>query len=853
MQRSTLRTSVMVAVFLTVLPAFAALGADATIPLDSDGLPAWAVKQWTDFPVRIELTDRVALQTLLRQVPIASFNREQVGLEYSDAKHMRIVFQPRVTDAEFAALERAGYRPVKLRDVERENREASERQWADMYAGKAGDLRTDPLNYVPTNDQVGTMLQGIANDYPSIARYFSWGQSVEGRTLHGIVISDNVASNEAEPEVRYSSTMHGDEIVGLVICINLAYYLAEHYGEAGYEDVTHIVDNFELHIMPQHNPDGTNDHQRYNANGVDLNRNFPLPAGTHPITECENLAYMHYATEHHFVVSLNYHTGALVMNYPWDYTYTLTPDDAAIIELCLEYSTRNLPMYNGAFPQGITNGAAWYVITGSVQDWSYDQTDCIDVTAEVSNIKWPANSTLRGFWEDNREAMLAYLRSARDGAITGIVTDADTGQPLNATVSFVGNAKVTHTDPAVGDFYKLAETGTFDVVVEAVGYVTQTVTDVAHTWGTETVVNVAMQPLATGNVSGTVTDLQGQGLDATIEVHTWPAGDLIDSVVSDGSNGGAYTIDLFYGDYTLTASATDHFTESQQATVGATPVVVDFELGGMTTVDLVGEDFEAGSGVFVGDWIVETPGYESDQCLADSDETYPDNATLIAALDSPVSLEDIMDPLVSFMAKWNIENSWDAVFFEISVDGGSDWTPLAVPGWTEPASGQGAQSPAGVPCFDGSQANWVSCVVDLTSYIGETDVRFRFRLATDGSLHYDGFYFDDFLVQAVTEDTGTTAAVVPSLMAAMAAYPNPFNPQTTLRLVNPRQGAVSVAIFDVQGRMVRALVDGDLPAGEHLVAWDGTTDRGTRAGSGVYFARMITGREVVGAKLVLVK
>ena len=147
---------------------------------------------------------------------------------------------------------------------------------------------------------------------------------------------------------------------------------------------------------------------------MDLNRNFPEPAGTHGTTEVENLDFMAHAASHHFVISQNTHGGALVVNYPWDYTYTRAPDDAALIQLSLAYSTTNLPMYNGpSFPQGITNGADWYVATGTLQDWSYDQTDCIDVTIEISNTKWPAASTLDGFWNDNRQSLLNYVAAAR--------------------------------------------------------------------------------------------------------------------------------------------------------------------------------------------------------------------------------------------------------------------------------------------------------------------------------------------------------------------------------------------------------------------------------------------------------
>jgi hypothetical protein len=193
------------------------------------------------------------------------------------------------------------------------------------------------------------------------------------------------------------------------------------------------------------------------------------------------------------------------------------------------------------------------------------------------------------------------------------------------------------------------------------------------------------------------------------------------------------------------------------------------------------------------------------------------------------------------------------VFFEVSTNGGASWTPLAVPGHTEPAGGQGGQTPAGAPMFDGSQANWVNCAVDLSSYVGQADVRFRFRLASDSSVQYDGFYVDDFKVRVITEGGGATAVDLPSLVADLAAFPNPFNPQTTLRLVNPRAGRVSVAVYDLQGRLVRTLVAGDLPAGAHQVAWDGADAQGRRSSSGVYVARMVAGGASAGVKLVLVQ
>ena len=70
------------------------------------------------------------------------------------------------------------------------------------------------------------------------------------------------------------------------------------------------------------------------------------------------------------------------------------------------------------------------------------------------------------------------------------------------------------------------------------------------------------------------------------------------------------------------------------------------------------------------------------------------------------------------------------------------------------------------------------------------------------------------------------------------ARPNPFNPSTTIEFSLATEGRVTVRVFDCAGRVVRTLVDAEVEAGPHTAAWDGTTDTGSRAASGVYFVRM---------------
>jgi hypothetical protein len=70
------------------------------------------------------------------------------------------------------------------------------------------------------------------------------------------------------------------------------------------------------------------------------------------------------------------------------------------------------------------------------------------------------------------------------------------------------------------------------------------------------------------------------------------------------------------------------------------------------------------------------------------------------------------------------------------------------------------------------------------------------------------------------------------------ARPNPFNPRTTIEYSVAAPGHVNLRVYDVSGRVVRTLVDRDVEVGEHKVAWDGTTDLGRHAASGVYFVKM---------------
>lgn len=482
---------------LLMLMAGATASAAPPIPTDEKGLPAWVPAVWSDFPIELTLPDAAALSALLTEVPIAAFQREDVLPAANTPFARALRLRTRVTETEFAALEAAGYQPLRVPDLERALQTAIEARWTEQSVRGGDALRVGERGVYHTYAQLGQILLDTETAHPAIAKRGTLGTSVQGRELWTLTISDDVnGAEEAEPEVRISANIHGNEKISMEMSLYLIDYLVTNYGVAGHEDVTNLVDNYHLLFLPLHNPDGHVANTRTNANGVDLNRNYPVPDGTigedgswTEQLETQRMKAWGFAT--HCVISQDGHSGALVVNYPWDYTYSLAPDNDALIALAEEFSYYNQPMWNGDFYHGITNGAQWYVTKGSLQDWAYNETGSLHQIVEFSDSYAPPAAQLDTYWNNNRESFMHWIKAARYG-VNGRVTDAVTGAPLAATVTAVGINKSVQTDPDRGDYYKLLDTGTYSLRFEAPGYTTQTINGVGTTWGTPTVLNVAL-------------------------------------------------------------------------------------------------------------------------------------------------------------------------------------------------------------------------------------------------------------------------------------------------------------------------------------------------------------------------
>ncbi|HOI31366.1 MAG TPA: M14 family zinc carboxypeptidase [Bacteroidales bacterium] len=341
----------------------------------------------------------------------------------------------------------------------------------------------------PTYEAYVQLMQDFENDYPEHCQVFTFATLNSGREL--LMARINNGETSGKPKFLYTSSMHGDETTGYVLMLRLIDYLLSNYGID--DRVTNLVDNLDIFINPLGNPDGTyyagnhtvNGSIRGNANGIDLNRNYHDPEdGPHPdgyAYQAETIAFMELAEQYQFVMSANFHGGAEVVNYPWDTWSRLHADDDWWMQVSREYAD-SAQFYSPSgyltdLNNGITNGYAWYSITGSRQDYMNYFAQCREVTLEISDIKTLPANQLPAFWNYNKASLLSYMERALYG-VQGTITDASTGEAVEALVSISGydfdNSQV-YSSSDDGFYHRVLKSGQWDITYSSAGYYPQTI------------------------------------------------------------------------------------------------------------------------------------------------------------------------------------------------------------------------------------------------------------------------------------------------------------------------------------------------------------------------------------------
>ena len=343
----------------------------------------------------------------------------------------------------------------------------------------------------PTYSQYLSIMQSFASLYPGLCDVDTIGTSIMGRLILALKISDNVDDDEDEPEVFYTSSMHGDETGGYILMLRLADFLLSNYSVSS--RVTRLVDDLEIWINPLANPDGTyrldnviSSPVRFNANNIDLNRNFPDPdpLAPHTVLQKENIDMIRFMRNHEFVLSANFHSGAEVVNYPWDRWERLHADDEWFYHISRKYADTvhnySNPIYMTDLDRGVTRGIEWYLIYGGRQDFVTYELQGREVTIELDDIKITPASELQILWQNNWHSLIGYLENALYG-IHGNISDVNTSEPIAARIFIKGHDKDSshvYSDSITGNFVRMLSAGTWDLFITADGYSDVTISSI---------------------------------------------------------------------------------------------------------------------------------------------------------------------------------------------------------------------------------------------------------------------------------------------------------------------------------------------------------------------------------------
>ncbi|MCC6407665.1 MAG: carboxypeptidase regulatory-like domain-containing protein [Planctomycetes bacterium] len=406
-----------------------------------------------------------------------------------------------VSDASLVMLEREGFAPRVL-EVGRPYKDIQ----AEQTAQSTGDAV--PSGY-PNGTQILASMTASANAFPAICQVVDLTATlgvpatVQGRHMYACKISDNVASDEDEPTMLVLCGSHCRELAVQVIGLDTITKLTTLYGSN--PQVTAAVDNYEIWVLPNANPDGyehvfnvdnlwrKNRHVFGGGTGVDLNRNYTFGwssacagstfvpdetyKGPSPASEAEVQTVKALQNRERFAKILDYHSygsetlwGYLCWGHPWGGMMQL---EAIQISLATGYG--------GAERPPSAQGEQWH------DPLAYHGT--AGFLTEVGVQFQPSYaSALANEVADAWGGTLYFLN--RPITLRGHVLDAVSGAPIAAAITYPGatfsNGETNSSEAAFGRYHAWLPAGTTQVKFTAPGYASQQTPIVATSTSTQT-------------------------------------------------------------------------------------------------------------------------------------------------------------------------------------------------------------------------------------------------------------------------------------------------------------------------------------------------------------------------------
>jgi carboxypeptidase T len=595
--------------------------------------------------------------------------------------------------------------------------------------------------------------------------------SIEGRPLYYVKISDNPAVDEAEPEVLYTAITHAREGTGMQQLIFYMYFLLENYSVDN--DVKNLVDNTEMYFIPCVNPDGyvyneTTDpggggmfrkNRRDNGDGsygIDLNRNFgymwgyddngssPYTSdetyrGVNAFSEPETRAVRNFCNMHEFRIALNHHTYSNELVYPWGYIGSLYTGDSLLF---VEYA--KLLTAENYFVYGTPNETVGYLTNGGSDDWMYGEQSS---KPKIISMTPESGGPEDGFWPTPSRVLE--------------ICEGNVG--MNILTALLAGKYAVAEDAS--DIYISQKQGYFLYDIERLGL------DSPSTF------TVSLQPLTSNIISS---GSQNVYINMSLlEKRT----DSISYTLNPSIQNGdviQYLLTVDNGLYIHADTITKYF--------GPSYIIFSDNCDDL-------DNWYSGSG-----WdVTDEYYYSSPYSITDSPYSYymdMTNTTVETVI--PVNLTSALSARLTFMTKWAIEPEYDYAQLNISTDNGLTWLPLCGK-YSKPGNSVQAE---GEPLYDGYKSQWVKEEVSLDDYIGH-NVYFQFELNSNDWYGLDGLYFDDMKVLALFDSAVSVNEYTLNNIFLSDPVPNPAYSDVEINYVlmgNDKDA--KFILTDITGRIV---------------------------------------------------
>ncbi|MBN2036204.1 MAG: carboxypeptidase regulatory-like domain-containing protein [Chitinispirillaceae bacterium] len=395
--------------------------------------------------------------------------------------------------------------------------------YRDFYAtDKRGLGKAAATNWYryPTFDAFKQIMDKFHTDHPQLTQLTEIGKSVRGREILLLRVTADIAVRKGKPRFFVVSTVHGDELLNYMSTLHMIDTLLSNYSTN--QRFTRLLDEAELWFVPLFNPDGTylsgnntvQGARRYNANNVDVNRNYPCPCGqggNHAVyglyskREPESAAIMTVWDRTIFHMATDLHSGFESTLWPYGGMSKRPCDEDWYKWTCKRYVDQvHIDCNNNGYMKGCGGDgmgnifSELYECHGTSVDYAIFHKHCRMIPIETSSTKMLAESELQRYWGYTKEGMLQFYELLLTG-IQGTVTNSVSKEPiLGAKVHETQHDRDSawvYTDSA-GFYLRFIDKGSWTLTFSRQGYTSKSVNVTVDDLAKKYPIDVELDPVS---------------------------------------------------------------------------------------------------------------------------------------------------------------------------------------------------------------------------------------------------------------------------------------------------------------------------------------------------------------------